>query len=729
MEQKRERLSGSVERVVFHNAETGWCVLRVKLPKRRRPVTVVGHSLSVLPGESIDCRGEWTEHRNHGEHFAAFEIEATLPIEAHAAEKYLGSGLIKGIGPEMARRLLKQHGLEIFDIIESRPDLLQQVEGIGPSRAKNIQNSWREQKSMRGLMTFLAQHDIAALLAPKLLRAYGQESVEILAQNPYRAAREIHGFSFQHADAIAKKLRLKLEPEERMASALHSVLQFAISRGHCAYPEDTLLREVARVAGNSILEIESVLHREVEAGRLAEEKLGPTDRICVTLQSLWSAEKRLAQGLAQLSSGALPWNLNRARSSLDDRSLSPNQRHALLLLLSNKVSLLTGGPGTGKTTLIKTLWEVLSVQKLRVVCCAPTGRAAQRLSEAAGVEALTVHRLLGWTDKGFLCGPQNPLEADLLVVDEASMVGLDLMESLVQALKPGAALCLVGDVDQLPSVQAGRVLESTIEAAVFPHAHLQEVYRQTGGTANMILQAARQILLGERPALVSLSPDQSFHFVEARNSEDCMAKIERMVVERIPQRFGLRPLDQIQILCPMNKGEVGARSLNRRLQNALNPLPHDRVDRFGLSFAVGDKVIVKQNDYDKDVFNGDIGRVAAIHHASSAIEIEISGRRVFFDFSELDLLGHAFAITIHKSQGSEYEAVIIPLLEESQILLNRNLLYTAITRGRRLVVIVGSKRALEFALQVRGRHRHSEEPEKRWSALGKRLQENHGAFS
>ena len=722
-----EKLTGTVERIVFHNPDSGWCVLKVRAKGRRRLLTVVGHSLFIVPGETIEAEGEWTEHSEHGERLVTQSLKTMLPRQAHAAEKYLSSGLVKGIGPEFARRLVEKYGAEVFDVIETRPDLLLAVEGIGPSRARSIRESWHEQKAMRELMNFLGSHGISATKAPRIFRVFGADAVRIIQQNPYRLAREVSGIGFKTADLIARHSGTELDREERFASALHDRLQRAIARGHCAYPEDLLLHEACRELEGEIEDIESALMSEIESGRLTEEEIGPDERLCVAPAGLAAAERRLADELVTLGRGRPPWGppifLDAPPSPGAHESkqirLSLKQREALRVILSSKVSVLTGGPGTGKTTLIQSVWRELNSRHWTVACCAPTGRASQRLTEATGVEAQTIHRLLGWAENGFIHDAGNPLRVDLLIVDEASMVGLELMEALVQAVPRNAALLLVGDADQLPSVQAGRVLESILESGVIPHAHLLEVFRQEGGGESLIIRAAHDVLEGRMPNLITQRPEQSFHFVEARGAEDAAEKIVRLVHDRIPNRFKLNPLDDVQVICPMNKGLIGARVVNRRLQEALNPSPSDRIDRYGTSLAVGDKVIVTANDYDKEIFNGDIGRVLQIERDRSSLRIDFGGRRVDFDFSELDILSLAFAITIHKSQGSEYEAVIIPVLEESTVMLNRNLLYTAITRGRRLVVLVGTKRALHLSLRANSGLNF----EKRWSALAKRLVE------
>jgi exodeoxyribonuclease V alpha subunit len=699
-------------------------VLKVKVKGRRRLVSVVGHGFSIVAGEAIESIGVWNEHSEHGERFLAETMRTTLPHTANAAAKYLSSGLVRGIGPELAKRMVARFGAEVFEVIENLPDLLQDVSGIGLVRATSIRASWNEQKALRGIMDFLGVHGLSALLAPRIFRTFGSDAVSFIEKNPYRLAREVPCVGFKSADLIAQHFQLPMDSEERFACAIHDRLQCSIVRGHCAAPAEKLIRDVSREVGFPEAKVKSALESEIESGRLAEELIDDMGiELGIFPANLAAAEKRLALALARLAKGATPWRstvfLDSPPRLLQRKSvkLSEKQRAALGLILSSKVSILTGGPGTGKTTLIRAVCETLTDLDWRVVCCAPTGRAAQRLTEMTGFEAQTIHRLLGWksSDHGFRFRSDNRLYVDLLIVDEASMVGLELMDCLIQALPETTAVLLVGDQDQLPSVQAGRVLESIIDSRRFAHAHLKEIFRQENGHESLIVRYAQDILNGSTPPLLSKSPKQDFHFIEARDPERCTERILQLVKDRIPESFGLNSLNDIQVLCPMNKGLVGARALNRRLQDLLNPNPSDFVERFGQVLRVGDKVIVTVNDYDKDIFNGDIGRVTQIERERSSLRVDFNVRSVDFDFSELDSLALAFAISVHKAQGSEYEAVVIPLQEESAALLGRKLLYTAITRGKKLVVVVGSREALRLAIRAQP------EFDRRWSGLAHRL--------
>ena len=733
-----QAVTGRVERIVYHNPDDGWCVLKVKVKGRRRLVTVVGHSSYVVPGETIEAQGEWTEHAEHGERLIASTMRTTLPSTAGAAEKYLSSGLVKGIGPQLAHRLVERFGAEVFSIIEEAPNLLRDVEGIGPQRVESIRRSWSEQMALKDVMNFLGSHGLSATKAPRILRTFGPDALSIIENNPYRLAREVPGIGFKSADLIARHTGLEPDSEERFASAIHDRLQKAIARGHCAYPAEALLREASKEVGFPPERLVAALEAEVESGRLTEEPMDAAfgsegkEVDGIFPSGLAAAEMRVAQSLVRLASRKPQWISAAFLDAPFDPSkaprtarlrLSESQERALRTVLNAKLSVLTGGPGTGKTTLIRAISYDLRARGWHVVCAAPTGRAAQRLMEAAGVEAQTIHRLLGWDPEthGFRYRPEFPLRADLLIVDEASMVGLELMDSLLQALPPHAALLLVGDRDQLPSVQAGRVLDSVLDSGVFAHAHLSEVFRQANGRESLIIRAAHEVLEGRLPELTSIRPDQEFHFVEARTPEACLERVVRLVKERIPERFGLNPQKDVQVLCPMNKGEVGARSLNRRLQAALNPEPPETIERFGQVLAVGDKVIITANDYDKDVYNGDIGRIVQIERERSSLRVELNavgdrpGRRIDFDFAELDALSLAFAITVHKAQGSEYEAVVIPLHEESAAMLGKNLVYTAITRGKKLVVLVGNRESLRLAVRAQPHL------ERRWSGLAGKI--------
>lgn len=727
-----EDVQGSVERVVFQNTDNGWCVLKVRIKGRRKFATLVGHCPFVTVGEGVEARGQWTDHPSFGERFLADSMHATLPRAAVGAEKYLSSGLVKGIGPALAKRMVARFGAGVFDVIEEVPDLLRDVEGIGPARVASIRAAWAEQKALRRLMEFLGAHGISVSKAPRILRTLGSDAVSIIEKNPYRLARDVPGVGFKSADLIARHLRLPMNAEERFASALHDRLANAIGRGHCAFPIDDLVRRTRELVGGTDDDIQSALDSEIESGRLIEETLSSVGRAvdCVMPESLARSERNLARRLVVLASkaSAPPWS--QKLSPVPDPSirLSVAQKQALETLLRSKVSLLTGGPGTGKTTLLRSLAKTVSAAGCRVLACAPTGRAAQRMASAAGIEAQTIHRLLGWDHEtnGFRFRRDLPLWVDLLIVDEASMIGLELMDALLDALPDRAAVVLVGDVDQLPSVQPGRVLDSLIEAQkekpFLSHVHLEEVFRQSAvakGHESEILKAARDVLAGRMPSWKA-SVESDFHFIETRDPNACADLIVQLVGDRIPKRFGLDPIDEIQVISPLHRGLVGARALNRRLREALNPHPADQLDRFGVTYAVGDKVIVTLNDYDKDVFNGDIGRILQIERDRQTVKVELGpGRRVEFDFTELDSLQPAYAITIHKAQGSEYEAVVIPLLEESAPLLSRNLLYTALTRGRRLAIVVGSREALKLAL--RADSKGGSHGETRWSGLGGRL--------
>lgn len=728
-----EQIAGTVERIVYQNPDNGWAVLKVRVKGRRRFATVVGFCAFVTPGEGVEAEGQWTENAEFGERFEATRVRTVLPRAASAAEKYLASGLVRGVGPALAKRMIARFGAGIFDVLESAPDLLRDVKGVGPTKVQSIVEAWSEQKSLKQLTGFLGSHGISVSKAPRIFRALGSEAVEILEKNPYRLAREVEGVGFKSADRIAKDLGLSDDSLERYASALHDRLQNAVARGHCALPRHELLKATAEVVSAEPADILPALEEEIEAGRLTEDRLQMLDQTwvdCIFPAGLANSERRLSEYLAALANRK-PLYVQRTDSDLGSllgsitatKPLSPSQEKAKELILQTNVCVLTGGPGTGKTTLVRSIRFSLERRGLRVRACAPTGRAAQKLSEASGLDAQTIHRMLRWdpATHDFFHRADRPLPLDYLIIDEASMVGLELMEKLIAAVPRHAGVLFVGDVDQLPSIQAGRVLDSIVESGVIAHARLSEVFRIREGHGNSIQEAAAAVLRGQYPSLERASPQQGFHFIESREPLDAQNKIVSLVKDRIPSKFGLDPIDQVQVLSPSHKGGFGARQLNRVLQDALNPSPMEQIERFGVRYGVGDKVIAIFNDYDRDVFNGDVGRVVQIERDRASLRVAFAGeRRIDYEFAELDALVPAYAMTIHKSQGSEYEAVIVSLHEDARPLLNRNLLYTALTRARRLAIIVGTREAFKLSL------RSAQATERRWSGLARKLVESRG---
>jgi len=717
----QEVLAGSVERVTFYNAENGFCVLRAKARGHRDLVTVVGQVATISAGEWITASGEWINDRTHGQQFKARFLKTSAPTSIAGIEKYLGSGMIRGIGPAYAKKLVGAFGEKVFDTIEAEPDRLREVPGIGPVRAKRITDAWAEQKVVREIMLFLHQNGVGTARAVRIYKTYGSDAVQVMTENPYRLTRDVRGIGFKTADAIAMKLGIEKTAMIRLRAGISFALGEAMDEGHCGLPTEQLipLAEGLLEAPNEL--ILTALELEQSEGAVIADKVGET--ACAFLAGLYRAEQNIADRLLRIANSKLPWpwiDQDKAVPWVEKRSglqLADSQRSAIRLALTEKVLVITGGPGVGKTTIVKSILQILAAKSVKLLLCAPTGRAAKRMTEATGVEAKTIHRLLEVDPKGggFKRNADNPLDCDLLVVDESSMVDVMLMQALMRATPDNAALLIVGDIDQLPSVGPGQVLADIIGSGAVPVVRLTEVFRQAA--ASRIIINAHRINQGLMPDLSSPGADSDFYFVPAEDPEIAVQRILELVKARIPKRFGLNPIRDIQVLCPMNRGGVGARSLNIELQAALNPAGERKVERFGWTFAPGDKVMQIENDYDKEVYNGDIGYVDDVDPEAGELTASFDARSVTYGFGELDTLVPAYAATIHKSQGSEYPAVIIPVLTQHYAMLQRNLLYTGITRGKRLVVLVGQKKAVAIAVRnVSGRRRWSKLDE--WLRLG-----------
>ena len=717
----REVLAGLVERVTYHNAENGFCVLRAKVRGHRDVVTVVGHAAAIAAGEWITASGDWVNDRTHGQQFKARFLRTSPPTSVDGIERYLSSGMIRGVGPVYAKKLVRAFGEKVFDVIELTPERLREVDGIGPVRAASILAAWAEQKAVREIMVFLHSHGVGTARAVRIYKTYGADAVQVMSENPYRLARDIRGIGFKTADAIAMKLGVDKTALVRVRAGISYALTEAMDEGHCGLPTDALVPLAEQLLEVPQDLIRTALDLELADGTVIAGMVG--DKPCVFLAGLYRAEHGIADRLLQLRNGNLPWpriDPDRAIPWIEQRTglvFAESQRSALALALTSKVLVMTGGPGVGKTTIVKAILRILAAKGTDLLLCAPTGRAAKRMTEATGFEAKTIHRLLEVDPKGggFKRGGDNPLDCDLLVVDETSMVDVMLMQALMKAVPDRAALLIVGDIDQLPSVGPGQVLADVISSGAAPVVRLTEVFRQAA--QSRIITSAHRINQGSIPDLSTPETESDFYFVQADDPETAMPRIIEIVKTRIPKRFGLDPIRDIQVLCPMNRGGVGARSLNIELQAALNPAGNRKVERFGWTFAAGDKVMQIENDYDKEVYNGDIGYIDDVDPNAGEIVASFDGRSVTFGFGELDMLVPAYAATIHKSQGSEYPAVVIPIMTQHYAMLQRNLLYTGVTRGKRLVVLVGQKKAVAIAVRnVSGRRRWSKLGE--WLALG-----------
>ena len=714
----REPLSGSVERITFHNEESGFAVLRVLVRGHHDLVTVVGHIAAISPGEFIQASGNWINDRQHGVQFSATHLQTSSPTTAAGIERYLGSGLIKGVGPHFAKRLVDSFGTTVFDVIEQEPDRLLTVDGIGRVRAERIAVAWQAQRAVRDIMIFLHDHGVGTSRAVRIYKTYGADAIALITQNPYRLAADIRGIGFLTADKIAATLGIAKDALVRARAGIGYALMQAMDDGHCGLPAAQLREEASRLLEVAASRIDEALAAELAEGSVVSDTLDGTP--CVFLSGLYNAERHIALGLRRLAAAPPSYpsiDVDRAIAWVDSKlgmTLAPSQEEALRLSIASKVLVITGGPGVGKTTLMRAILAVLTAKGVRALLCAPTGRAAKRLSEVTGLEAKTIHRLLEVDPaRGtFRRQESNPLECDLLVVDETSMVDVPLMHSLVRAIPAGSAVILVGDVDQLPSVGPGQVLSDIIGSGAVPVVRLTEVFRQA--SESRIIVNAHRINQGEMPHLDPVAGQSDFYFVDAADPEEGARKLLQIVKERIPERFGLDPVRDVQVLCPMNRGALGARALNASLQQLLNPGGEPRIERFGWTFSAGDKVMQIENDYDKEVYNGDLGLVASIDPDLREMVIAFDGRKVVYDFDELDRVALAYATTIHKAQGSEYPAVVIPISTQHYPMLQRNLVYTGVTRGKRLVVLVGQRKAL--AIAVRGL-----QTRRRWSKLGEWL--------
>jgi len=707
-----EVLSGLVERVTFHSEESGFCVLRVKARGHRDLVTTVGHAAMISAGEWITASGVWLNDRNHGLQFKAHFLKTSAPSSIEGIEKYLGSGMIKGIGPVYAKRLVKMFGKDVFDIIEETPTRLREVEGIGPKRADKITAGWADQKVIREIMVFLHQHGVGTARAVRIFKTYGTDAVQVMSENPYRLAKDIRGIGFRTADLIAEKLGIEKTAMIRIRAGISFALTEAMGNGHCGLPRAELIGLAEKLLEVPAPLIETALSEELVEETVTLDRVG--DAECVFLTGLYMAERGIAEQIKRIRSGPLPWSeidADKALPWIEQKTgltLAASQAEAVRLALRSKVMVITGGPGVGKTTIVNSILRILAAKRVSLLLCAPTGRAAKGMTEATEMEAKTIHRLLEFDPKsfGFKRGLENPLECDLLVVDESSMVDVLLMQSLIKAVPDHAALLIVGDIDQLPSVGPGQVLADIIGSGAVPVVRLTEVFRQAA--QSKIITTAHAINAGRIPDLAPPDSQADFYFVPAADPEQAVLRIVELVSKRIPNRFGFDPIRDIQVLCPMNRGGVGARYLNMELQAALNPAGEKKVERFGWTFAPGDKVMQIENDYDKDVYNGDIGMIEDVDLDEGEVAVNFDGRTVTFVFGELDTLVPAYAATIHKSQGSEYPAVVIPVMTQHYAMLQRNLIYTGVTRGKKLVVLVGQKRAVAIAVKnISGRRRWS----------------------
>jgi exodeoxyribonuclease V alpha subunit len=715
-------IEGILDRITYSSEETGFVVARLQEKEKRELTTIVGNLAGITPGESLRLTGKWVQNKKFGEQFQVETFSMVVPATVNGIRKYLGSGLIRGIGPVMADRIVDAFGLGTLDVIEKTPKRLSEVGGIGPKRIEMITEAWEELREVKEIMIFLQGHGVSATYSAKIYKHYGNRSIPMVKENPYRLAEDIHGIGFLTADRIAQNMGMDPNSLIRAKAGLIYVLNGVTDEGHVYYPERDLVRRSKEVLKVDEELVTAAISELSEKRQIRIEGIGMDEPLnAVYLNPLFLAETGVARGLKELAespSQIRPMDPEKAIAWVEEKlgiELAGRQSEAIGQAAKSKVLVITGGPGTGKTTIITAVVRIFQQMRLRVLLAAPTGRAAKRMSEATGWEARTIHRLLEYSPKNgaFRKSQDDPLEGDVIIIDEASMVDTPLMYHLLRAIPSHAHLILVGDVDQLPSVGPGNVLKDIIQSGAITVIELTEIFRQA--RKSLIIVNAHRINEGEFPVLKGEDSAETadFYFIEEEDPEKILDRILTFASERIPRKFGFHPIRDIQVLTPMHRGIIGSVNLNIELQKRLNPDAPAVAIGFR-TFKTGDKVMQITNNYDREVFNGDIGWVSRISQEDREMVIDFEGRLLTYDYSDLDEVVLAYAVSVHKSQGSEYPAVVLPVSTQHYLLLQRNLIYTGITRARKLVVLVGTKKALSIAIR-------NDKPQQRFTHLRERL--------
>ena len=733
-EKMNTEIKGQIERVTYCNEENGYTIAKVRIQGRSDLVTVVGTLFSVTPGEVLKLKGQWSTHPKYGEQFKIASYESVMPATVRGIEKYLGSGMIKGIGPVMAKRLVAQFSEKTLDIIDNETERLYEVAGIGEKRVEMITKAWEEQRDIRDVMVFLQGNGVSPAYAVKIYRHYGNDAVRVVSENPYRLAMDIFGIGFLTADRIAEKLGIDKSAPMRIEAGILHVLHELADDGHVYYPYDTLVEKCSEILEVDAAVIPATLENLMAGKKVFIEQLhtfrpelAMNAAAAVYLSGYYTAETGIASKLKTLMTVPKQLRLINIDEAVDwvqkdlQITFSEKQLDAIRASINNKTMIITGGPGTGKTTIINAIIRIARKMGQKVLLAAPTGRAAKRMTETTGSEAKTLHRLLEYSPGGgsggggFKRGEENPLDADLIIIDEVSMVDTLLMYHFLKAVSRKTTLIFVGDIDQLPSVGPGNVLKDLIDSGVVPTVRLNEIFRQS--KKSMIIVNAHRVNQGEMPQWEK-SPEHihDFYFTFIEEPEKVVENIVHLCKEVLPKKFGFDPVNDVQILTPMHRGTIGVTNLNAELQRQLNPAT-DEISRGGRLLKVGDKVLQTRNNYDKDVYNGDIGWIRKIDKELQEVKVDYDGKIVVYEYADIDEIVLAYAISVHKSQGSEYPVVIMPVLTQHYLLLQRNLLYTGITRGKKLVILIGTSKALAIAVK-------NNKQQQRYTLLKERLMKN-----